>query len=428
MASVYTVSQVTAYIRNMFTQDFALNRISIRGEVSNCKYHTSGHIYFTLKDGGAQIAAVMFAGQRKGLDFELREGQEVTVSGTVDVYERDGRYQLYAKEITREGKGDLFRQFEKLRNELEEMGMFDSCYKQPIPKYARKGGIVTAGTGAAIRDIMNISARRNPYVQLILYPALVQGEQAKYSIAKGIETLDRMGLDVLIVGRGGGSIEDLWAFNEEMVARAIFNCTTPVISAVGHETDVTIADYVADLRAPTPSAAAELAVFDYSQFVEQVNLYRQVLERSMERRMEKLHFRLDQCGMRLKLLSPQRQLNDRRQRLADMENRLERMLEEELGASRRRLEDRKRRLEAQMAAGLTEGKHRLALLSGRLDGLSPLKKLGGGYGFVTDARGRAFTSIAQAEPGDIIRISVKDGRADARVVETESMKLPGSEG
>lgn len=230
------------------------------------------------------------------------------------------------------------------------------------------------------------------------------------------------------MGRGGGSIEDLWAFNEEMVARAIFNCTTPVISAVGHETDVTIADYVADLRAPTPSAAAELAVFDYSQFVEQVNLYRQVLERSMERRMEKLHFRLDQCGMRLKLLSPQRQLNDRRQRLADMENRLERMLEEELGASRRRLEDRKRRLEAQMAAGLTEGKHRLALLSGRLDGLSPLKKLGGGYGFVTDARGRAFTSIAQAEPGDIIRISVKDGRADARVVETESMKLPGSEG
>ncbi len=428
MASVYTVSQVTAYIRNMFTQDFALNRISIRGEVSNCKYHTSGHIYFTLKDGGAQIAAVMFAGQRKGLDFELREGQEVTVSGTVDVYERDGRYQLYAKEITREGKGDLFRQFEKLRNELEEMGMFDSCYKQPIPKYARKVGIVTAGTGAAIRDIMNISARRNPYVQLILYPALVQGEQAKYSIAKGIETLDRMGLDVLIVGRGGGSIEDLWAFNEEMVARAIFNCTTPVISAVGHETDVTIADYVADLRAPTPSAAAELAVFDYGQFVEQVNLYRQVLERSMERRLEKLHFRLDQCGMRLKLLSPQRQLNDRRQRLADMESRLERMMEEELGASRLKLEDRKRRLEAQMAAGLTEGKHRLALLSGRLDGLSPLKKLGGGYGFVTDARGRAFTSIAQAEPGDIIRVSVKDGRVDARVVETESMKLPGSEG
>ena len=276
MASVFTVSQVTSYIKNMFTQDFALNRISIRGEVSNCKYHSSGHIYFTLKDGGAQIAAVMFAGQRNGLSFRLEEGQEVVVKGTVDVYERDGRYQLYAKEIAREGRGDLFARFEALRNELEEMGMFDACYKRPIPRYARRIGIVTAGTGAAIRDIMNIAARRNPYVQLVLYPALVQGEQAQYSIAKGIETLDKLGLDVLIVGRGGGSIEDLWAFNEERVARAIFNCSTPVISAVGHETDVTIADYVADLRAPTPSAAAELAVFDYRQFKEQIELYRNV--------------------------------------------------------------------------------------------------------------------------------------------------------
>ena len=173
MASVFTVSQVTSYIKNMFTQDFALNRISIRGEVSNCKYHTSGHIYFTLKDGGAQIAAVMFAGQRKGLSFTLQEGQEVVVKGTVDVYERDGRYQLYAREITREGIGDLFARYEKLRTELEEMGMFDSCYKRPIPSYARTIGIVTARTGAAIRDIMNIAARRNPYVQLVLYPALV---------------------------------------------------------------------------------------------------------------------------------------------------------------------------------------------------------------------------------------------------------------
>ena len=260
MGSVYTVSQVTSYIKNMFTQDFALNRVSIKGEVSNCKYHTSGHIYFTLKDGGAQIAAVMFAGQRKGLDFTLAEGQEVIVSGTVDVYEKDGRYQLYAKEIKREGRGDLFCRFEKLRDELEEMGMFDGCYKQPIPKYATRIGIVTASTGAAIRDIMNITSRRNPYVQLILYPALVQGEKAKYSIVQGIKTLDQMGLDVLIVGRGGGSIEDLWAFNEEMVARAIFESKIPIISAVGHETDFTIADFIADMRAPTPSAAAEIAI------------------------------------------------------------------------------------------------------------------------------------------------------------------------
>lgn len=424
MAGVYTVSQVTAYIRNMFTQDFALNRVSIRGEVSNCKYHTSGHIYFTLKDGGSQIAAVMFAGQRKGLAFELEEGQEVTVTGNVDVYERDGRYQLYAREIVREGRGDLFLRFEKLRNELEEMGMFDGCYKRPIPKYALKVGIVTAKTGAAIRDIMNISARRNPYVQLILYPALVQGEQAKRSIVRGIEVLDRMGLDVIIVGRGGGSIEDLWAFNEETVARAIFNSATPIISAVGHETDVTIADYVADLRAPTPSAAAELAVFDYSQFEEQAALYSQVLSRSMGRRMEKLRFRMEQGRMRLALYSPGRRLLDSRQRLADMEGCLERKMKESVSGGRQRLKTVGLALETCMKGKLETGKHRLALGAGRLEALSPLKKLGGGYGFVTDTQGKALRSIKQTEPGNLVQINVIDGRIEARVTKAMALERP----
>ena len=280
---IYTVSQVNTYIKNMFVQDYALSRISVKGEVSNCKYHSSGHIYFTLKDGKGTLSAVMFASQRVGLSFRLEEGQQVIVTGSVDVYERDGKYQLYAKEIKREGKGDLFLRFQQLKEELEEMGMFSPEYKQPIPRYAKVIGVVTAPTGAAIRDIMNISARRNPYVQLVLYPALVQGEQAKYSIAEGIRTLDAVGVDVMIVGRGGGSIEDLWAFNEEMVARAIFDCSTPVISAVGHETDVTIADYVADLRAPTPSAAAELAVFDYLQFQREIEGYVSALRIGMER-------------------------------------------------------------------------------------------------------------------------------------------------
>ncbi len=406
MASIFTVSQVTSYIKNMFTQDFALNRISIKGEVSNCKYHSSGHIYFTLKDGGSQIAAVMFAGQRKGLSFELREGQQVIVSGTVDVYERDGRYQLYAKEIAMDGQGDLFRRFEALRNELEEMGMFDGCYKQPIPKYARRVGVVTAATGAAVRDIMNISARRNPYVQLVLYPALVQGEQAKYSIAKGIQVLDEMGLDVIIVGRGGGSIEDLWAFNEELVARAIFECRTPVISAVGHETDVTIADYVADLRAPTPSAAAELAVFDYRQFEEQVAVYKAALVRAMGRRLERVRFRLEQDRMRLKLRDPQRQVYEKRQMLAD-------------GVSR---------LEFCMRDSLKESRHRLELMAGRLEACSPLKKLGGGYGFLEDGAGRAVRSVSQAEVGSLLRIYVPDGSIKARVEEiSQSEKMPGKE-
>ena len=395
MASVYSVSQVNAYIKNMFLQDFALSRISVRGEVSNCKYHTSGHIYFTLKDGGSAISAVMFAGNRGGLDFKLQEGQQVVASGSVDVYERDGRYQLYARQIALDGAGDLFLRFQKLRDELEEMGMFAQEYKQPIPRYARTVGIVTASTGAAIRDIMNIARRRNPYVQLVLCPALVQGEQAKYSIAKGIETLDAMGLDVIIVGRGGGSIEDLWAFNEELVARAIFNCRTPVISAVGHETDVTIADYVADLRAPTPSAGAELAVFDYWQFEEQLRLDRERLERAMDRTLERKRFQVRDFEYRLKLRHPERQLNEKRQLLADWEDQLRLLMES-------RLENHR---------------HRLALLAGRLSGLSPLDKISSGYGFVTDIQGKRLKSVTQLEVGDRFRVHLADGSVTAETVE-----------
>ena len=268
--NIYGVAQVNHYIRNMFAQDFMLQRISVSGEVSNCKYHTSGHIYFTIKEDKSALSAVMFAGSSKGLMFPMRDGDHVVVTGSIEVYERDGRYQLYAREITRAGIGELYQRYEALKRELEEMGMFAEEYKKPVPRYATRIGVVTAPTGAAIQDIRNISARRNPYVQLILYPALVQGEGAADSIAQGIRTLDAMGLDVLIVGRGGGSIEDLWAFNEEVVARAVFACATPVISAVGHEVDTTIIDYVADMRAPTPSAAAELAVFDIRSFYEEL--------------------------------------------------------------------------------------------------------------------------------------------------------------
>ncbi len=390
---IYTVSQVNTYIKNMFVQDYALSRISVKGEVSNCKYHSSGHIYFTLKDGKGTLSAVMFASQRVGLSFRLEEGQQVIVTGSVDVYERDGKYQIYAKEIKREGKGDLFLRFQQLKEELEEMGMFSPEYKQPIPRYAKVIGVVTAPTGAAIRDIMNISARRNPYVQLVLYPALVQGEQAKYSIAEGIRTLDAVGVDVMIVGRGGGSIEDLWAFNEEMVARAIFDCSTPVISAVGHETDVTIADYVADLRAPTPSAAAELAVFDYLQFQREIEGYVSALRIGMERKLQQERARLEQYQFRLKLKDPVHELRVNRQRIAEFEN-----------GFRREMDER-----------LKEARHRLALAAGRLKGLSPLEKISGGFGFLTDEQGKRIQSAGQVSPGDRISIQVRDGKILARV-------------
>ena len=301
MRNVYTVKQVNAYIKNMFTQDFMLNRIYIKGEVSNCKYHTSGHLYFSLKDESGTIACVMFAGQRSGLSFRMQEGQQVIVLGSVSVYERDGRYQVYAKEIVLDGAGLLYEKFIKLKKELEEMGMFAPEYKKPIPRFAKKVGVVTAKTGAAIQDIINITHRRNPYVQLILYPTLVQGESAAVNIAAGIDYLDTLGLDVIIVGRGGGSIEDLWAFNEECVAMAIFRCETPVISAVGHETDFTIADFVADLRAPTPSAAAELAVFEYDTFENTLNLFAAQLSQSMQALIESRKKELEHAKLSLKV-------------------------------------------------------------------------------------------------------------------------------
>lgn len=393
MRNVYSVRQVNAYIKNMFNQDFMLNRIYVRGEVSNCKYHTSGHIYFSLKDESSTIACVMFAGSRSGLSFRMQNGQTVIVLGSVSVYERDGKYQLYAREILLDGAGLLYERFEALKRELEEMGMFSPEYKQPIPAYVRTVGIVTAPTGAAVRDIMNIARRRNPYVQLILYPALVQGEEAVPSIIRGIRMLERYGVDVIIAGRGGGSIEDLWAFNEEAVARAIFDCSVPVISAVGHETDTMISDFVADLRAPTPSAAAELAVYEYAACEAQMREYELRLKRQMLRVIQEKRQSLEQSGVRLRYAHPRQKLNDRRQYAADLETRLCR----------------------EMKRSLEKSRHRLAIYIEKMNGLSPMKKLNQGYSYVEDPSGRTVRSVAQTKPGDLLRIYVSDGVVDAQV-------------
>lgn len=403
---MYTVGQVNGYIKNMFTQDFALRNIYVKGEVSNCKYHSSGHIYFTLKDSSGVLSAVMFAGNRKGLRFQMREGQQVIAGGSVSIYERDGKYQLYAREITLDGAGDLFRQFEELRDRLMEMGMFAPEYKQPIPRYARRVGIVTASTGAAIRDIMNISYRRNPYVQLYLYPALVQGEYAPESIVKGIETLDGMGLDCMIVGRGGGSIEDLWAFNSEKVAYAIFHARTPVISAVGHETDVTIADYAADLRAPTPSAAAELAVFDYRQFEQELAGFRQRLVRGQEQYIRRYRDKTEALRLKLALYNPRYQIAQKRQYLSELEDRVRRSMEQQILSCR----------------------HRLSLQAARLEGQSPLKKLGGGYVYARDQKGEALISVDQVTEGDGLTILMRDGRIKVEVVAKKPDEVCGKEG
>lgn len=397
MRNVYTVKQVNLYIKNMFTQDFMLNRIYVKGEVSNCKYHTSGHIYFSLKDESGTIACIMFASARSGLSFRMREGQKVVVLGSVNVYERDGKYQLYANEIILEGAGLLYEKFEALKQELEEMGMFADEYKQPIPKCAKTVGIVTAPTGAAVRDIIQIASRRNPYVQLILYPALVQGEGAADSIVRGIRMMEKQNVDVMIVGRGGGSIEDLWAFNEEKVARAIFECRVPVISAVGHETDTLISDYVADLRAPTPSAAAELAVYDHRQVSEQMEAFLSRMRRQMRLKTMLERRRLEQLELRLKHTHPQQKLNENRQILQELEN---------------RLRDRMQML-------LEENKHRLAIYTEQIDGLSPLKKLSQGYSYTELADGENVRSVQQVKDGQEISVYVTDGKIKARIVEVE---------
>lgn len=403
MTNVYTVRQVNAYIRNMFTQDFMLNRIYVKGEVSNCKYHTSGHIYFSLKDESGTIACVMFAGQRGGLSFHMREGQQIIVLGSVNVYERTGSYQLYAQEIRLDGEGTLYEKYQMLKQELEEMGMFAPEYKKAIPRYAKRIGVVTAPTGAAVRDIMNISARRNPYVQLLLYPAQVQGEGAKESIVRGIRMLETKNVDVIIVGRGGGSIEDLWAFNDECVARAIFDCQVPVISAVGHETDVTIADYVADLRAPTPSAAAELAVWDYRQLQGYLDECRLRMNRSMTGTIRINRLRLKELDVRLSYLHPRHKLQDQQQRLIE--------LEEEL---RTLMRDR-----------VKEARHRLAIQIEKLNGLSPVRKLNQGFAYVEEADGGVVKSIRQVEKGDELTVYVTDGliRTSVKAVQKKTYKI-----
>ena len=398
MQNIYTVAQVNSYIKNMFTQDFMLQKVRIRGEVSNCKYHTSGHIYFTLKDAKSTISCVMFSSDRGGLLFRMTEGQQVVASGTVDVYERDGKYQLYARQIELDGIGALYERYERLKTELAERGMFAEQYKQPIPRYVRRLGVVTAETGAAVRDIINVASRRNPYVQIILYPAIVQGEAAVPSIINGIHAMEAQQVEVMIVGRGGGSIEDLWAFNEEAVAQAIFDCPIPVISAVGHETDVTIADFVADLRAPTPSAAAELAVFDFRQLTEQMEEYAYTMRHLCERTIRSCRGRAEQYRVRLRYASPLVMLRTKKTQTLSLEE----------------------RLQAAMARRLQDTRHRLALYAEQMKGLSPLDKLSQGYAYASDASGKTLSSVAQVAVGEEISVYVKDGRLTARVTGKES--------
>ena len=395
MAGVYTVKQVNSYIKNMFKQDFLLNSVSVKGEISNCKYHTSGHIYFTLKDADAALSVIMFASQAARLSFKLKDGMSVVVSGRVDVFDAAGKYQLYANTVQQEGIGELYQKYEQLKQYYEDMGYFAKEYKRPLPAFTRKLGVVTSKTGAAVQDIMNISRRRNPYIQIVLYPAYVQGEHAKQSVVNGIAKLDKLGLDCIIVGRGGGSIEDLWAFNEPEVVEAVFNASTPIISAVGHETDFTLTDFVADMRAPTPSAAAELAVTEVAAVENKIYEYERRLKQQMMYSLTAKRDYLERLKLQMEYLNPVNQIYDKRQRLMNIEDKLNMLIKR----------------------CVADNRNRLSLYASRLEGLSPLKKLDMGYGYIEDSQNDRIVSVSQVSPEDEITVYLKDGSIRSKVIE-----------
>ncbi len=406
MADVYTVSQINYYIKSIFNHDYVLNRVCIRGEVSNCRYqNNSGHIYFTLKDENSQISCVMFASKRiTGLKMRLEDGMSVNVSGQISVYERDGKYQIYAESITLNGLGNLYEKFEKLKNRLRDEGLFNDEHKKKIPEYVITLGVITAKGGAAIQDIINISTRRNPHIHIILYPAIVQGSESAESLIKGIHAMEKVKPDCIIIGRGGGSIEDLWSFNDENLARAVYNCEIPVISAVGHETDFTVIDFVSDLRAPTPSAAAELAVFDCNRLKSDlVDYHSQLLSITLDR-IAADRRKLAVYADRLKVSSPRGRVNIYKERLDNLNDKIRRI----------------------MNTGLEQSKTSLIIRLQNLKRLSPLDKLEAGYSYITDDNSRNIKSVSSLQQGMHINIKMADGDAGA-VIETVSPEINDKE-
>lgn len=394
MNKVFSVAQINAYIKRIFQSDYALNRIYIKGEVSNCKYHSSGHIYFSLKDDKSQISCVMFANQRmNGLDFDMENGQTVIVSGSISVFERNGTYQLYANEISLDGIGRLYVEFEKLKERLYQEGLFDHEKKKPIPRNPKSVGIVTAKTGAAIQDIISVAKRRNPYVQLVLYPAQVQGDGASDTIVKGIQTLDRYGVDVIIIGRGGGSIEDLWAFNEEKVARAVYAARTPIISGTGHEVDTTIADYAADLRAATPTAACELAVPDLRETLEAIDVRKRRLFAQMQYVTGNYRLKVERYRRKMHGFDPRLKLQEQKMIFAELEE----------------------RLHGRMDHLRKDYRHRLEIYMERLHGMSPTAKLIGGYGYLSVGDNEPLTSVKGVKIGEEVTITISDGQLTTEV-------------
>ena len=396
-ADVFSVSALNEYIKNIFENNRTLSSVTVRGEISNFTNHRSGHLYFSLKDSEGQIRSVMFRSRAAGLKFMPELGMKVIVHGSVTVYPRDGSYQIYVSSMQPDGIGALYLAYEQMKSRLAEEGLFDEDHKLPIPRFPRRIGVITSPTGAAVRDIINVTGRRYPGADLYIYPALVQGEGAEESLIKALDYLNRSNLcDVIIIGRGGGSIEDLWAFNSERLARRIYSATTPIISAVGHETDFTICDFVSDLRAPTPSAAAEIAVPDKRDLFMRIDSYDQrlcsALFRSVSRAREKLSY-----------LSEKADANNILSMMAIKRDGVERYAEKSLSVINNKLE---------------RARERLAHNAAKADALSPLSTILRGYS-VAEFDGRIIKTVSDVSEGDEMTLIVSDGKIRGRVIETE---------
>lgn len=389
-----TVSQVNSYIKEKIASDEALNNLIIKGEISNFKNHYTGHMYFTLKDDKSLIKCIMFKTYAQRLNFMPKDGMKVFVFGEVSVFERDGIYQVYVKAMQEDGVGALYKQYEKLKQELEEKGYFDISHKKKIPQMPKVIGVLTSQTGSVIRDIINVSTRRNPNVQIRLLPVPVQGQDAAPKIAEGIRFMNKNKLaDVLILARGGGSLEDLWPFNEEIVAQAIYESELPIISAVGHETDFSISDFVSDLRAPTPSAAAELAVPDIYEVKQKINGYQNRLKLALNKKYEMLKLRYEKVISSSIFKDPTRMINDRAI-----------LLDKNI-----------KRIETAIQNKKQEQKEKYVKLISKLDALSPLKTLARGYSII-EQNGEMVNSVKQLKTGNEIDIKLADGNSKAKII------------
>ena len=389
-----SVTDLNRYIKNKIADDEYLNNILVKGEISNFKHHYTGHMYFTLKDENSLIKCIIFKSYAQKLNFEPKDGMKVYILGSVSVFERDGVYQIYAKVMEEDGLGDLYTRYQRLKKELEEKGLFDERHKKKIPMMPKVIGVLTSQTGSVIRDIINVSTRRNPNVYIRLLPVPVQGEGAGEKIAKGIEYMNKNELaDVLILARGGGSLEDLWPFNEEIVANSIYNSKIPIISAVGHETDFSISDFVADLRAPTPSSAAELAVPDVYEVKQKINTYQNRLKMSLTKKLEIMKLRYEKCMSSSVFKDPTRKINENYIKIDTYVKQLENLINKVK----------------------EKNKNKYIELVSKLDTLSPLKTLTRGYSIV-EKDGKSIKSILELQKDDEISIRLNDGKKQAKII------------